>query len=79
MAKGIDKKVKNEMSNNSVSTILDENTQEALDLLFAKDQQTYDEFLDSFLYLPKGWFVLKFQIVQHYNPPCFGHTSTGGY
>ncbi len=66
MAKG-----KNEMSNNLVLTsdlssetvlnsddeILDDNTQEALDLLFAKDQQTYDEFLSSFLYLNKGWFV----------------------
>ena len=64
MAKG-----KNEMSKNSVVTsglssenvdsndeILDRNIQEALDLLFVKDQQTYDEFLSSFLYLNKGWY-----------------------
>lgn len=65
-------KDKNEMSKISVVTsglssenvdsndeILDRNIQEALDLLFVKDQQTYDAFLSSFLYLNKGWFVLK--------------------
>jgi hypothetical protein len=46
MAKG-----KNGMSNNLG---FDENTEEALDLLFAKDKQTYDEFLSSFLYLSEG-------------------------
>jgi hypothetical protein len=62
-------KDKNEMSKISVVTsglssenvdsndeILDRNIQEALDLLFVKDQQTYDEFLSSFLYLNKGWY-----------------------
>ena len=33
------------------SEIFDGSTQEALDLLFTKDQQSYDEFLNSFVYL----------------------------
>ena len=63
MAKGTKKELSNNLaiSNslsgeniNSNNDILDGNTLKALDLLFAKDQQTYDEFLSSFLYLTKG-------------------------
>ena len=41
-------------NSNSNDDVLGRNTPNALDLLFAKDQQTYDEFLSGFLYLNKG-------------------------
>ena len=41
-------------NSNSNDDVLGRNTLNALNLLFAKDQQTYDEFLSGFLYLNKG-------------------------
>ena len=59
MAKGNGEK---EKDNKTGAKGFDQPVSDALDVIFSREEETYDQFLQGFMFLNKGWFSIRCQI-----------------